>query len=540
MALDGSFANASSLEKVNKMLDDLIVKIGQPNENGNHPFLSEDGVFRLSANIDEVKATVETLFKDPTLLLTNNLNQKPILAAHVMKNAVKDDRVKIDPKASQIFKDLVEEYAALPREAQDANGGFYKVLIDRLIQNNLLEEAKLVHNLLNLSHLVVKQDQFDRKEKSLRKSQMTTDAISKIIIPNLIHRFIDSDPITEINTQNKTIAMMMRTIDKSAAENNAAFTKRFDVERPNEASTLAKHYEKLSQEPPKAESPTVSSVTPTVSADTKKPSLFSRAVSWLKESGKKVLNFFKGLFSKKEKAKGPTPMEHLDQVTKNEDSVPLDVSLQKDRVKGPAGRRLPTRNRGGQTEAPTVNPVKVEAPTVTPVKVSAKLPDEIGPPTTPPPPPPISLEVGPPLTPPPPPPDQNPKIDAKPEVITPNTGRPLPMTPVITQNTGRPLPTLPVKPQTQAEIQTQVEQQLKEAERFGGEQGGIVAERKKDLEKANRPPIPERRPPSVISAPEIHEGGVNVKKLKDMFEKNDQQKGKKSEEDNSAKPKSNK
>ncbi len=511
------FANASSLEKVNKMLDILLQEIGQPNENGNHPFLSEDGIFRLSGNVEEVKTTMEALFSEPTSLSTNNVIQKPILAAHVMKNAIKDDRVKLDPKASQIFKDLTDEYAKLSRKEQDEKGDFFKILIDRLIQNNLLEEAKLVHNLMNLSYLVVTQSQLDSKEKSLRKSQMSTDAISKIILPNIIHRFIDSDPITELDYQNRTIAFMMRTVDKAVDQSNADFTKHFDIERPNEASTLAKKYEQLSQEPAKKPAKTESL---TVSSDTKKPSLFSRAASflkdtgsrvfsWLKETGKKVLSFITGFFTKKDKAiSGPTPMEHLDQATKNNDSTHLDVSVQRDRVKGPAGRRLPTKRNAGQTDAPTVAPVKAI---------------DIGPPTTPPPAPPTSLDVGPPLTPPPPPPKQ--------ADVSPNVGRPLPKPPIA---------------KTPAQAREEVNQQLKEAERFGGERGGIVAERKQEIEKAeslnHTPSVPERRPPSMISAPEIQEGGVNVKKLKDMFEKKEQEKAKKEEalKGNPSKPKGSK
>lgn len=486
MALDSAkpttviFANASSLEKSNKMLDVLLESVGQPNETGNHPFLSEDGVLRLSGNSEEVKETLETLFAEPTLLTADNINQKPIVMAHVIKNAIKDERVTIDPKAREIFKDLVEEYSS---QQQDENA-FFKILIDRLIQNNLLEEAKMVHNWMTLSYMVVKQNQLDTQQKSVRKSQMATDAVSRVVLPNIIHKFIDSDPITEIQYQNRTQSMMMKAIDNAVAGNNTDFTKRFDIERPNEASVLEKKYNKLSQEPAKIQMPSASSDVKKANQNqlllTKVVSfakdLFKGAISWLRTTAKGAFNFISGILEKRKKIQitekqntQVTPLEHLDQAAPSNESVRPDISVQKNRAKGPEGRRLPTRRKE-----------------ITPMKTANETGIDVPPPSTPPPPPPIQQDE-------------------------------------LNQAVNVELP-------AQAKVQEEIKQR-----------GGIVSERKKEIEKAENlarsPSTPERRPPSMISAPEIQEGGVNVKKLRDMFEKKEQERAAK---EKPTKPKSTK
>ncbi|MCS5712014.1 RhoGAP domain-containing protein [Candidatus Berkiella aquae] len=267
MVDDISLAKATALEKANYVLEQVIEYA-----EGNDNFVMEEGIFRLSGEVPQIDELYQRMKADPTVV--NFQDEEKFIQQHhnvtgLLKRFVRDDNMQWSDEAAQILK---EELTSQQFDFEKA--------IKQLLENNHLEEAKMLHNVLYIGRLISLQSDHNK---------MSPHNMFLIFNPLLI-KMAKIDVALEMEL-SKAASVSTKTdsmgFHKQNAEGKSIYGKTFDETHPDAAAKISQQHKEI---PNRQVTPTTK---PKASSGFNLGSLLKSAGNWLtKIALPAVKNFF--------------------------------------------------------------------------------------------------------------------------------------------------------------------------------------------------------------------------------------------------------
>ncbi|MBI2792900.1 MAG: hypothetical protein HYX61_13200 [Gammaproteobacteria bacterium] len=248
-----SFAEASPLQKSNQIIEQglsVIHNAGNPNSPGVNSILSVNGIFRQSSKEMETAAFYAKMKKDPTansLVNSGSFKDDGMQVAGVLKKAMTD----VPVWEGRPLEILLENLDIDPVTKEKGNKPIdLKNCIEELIQAGYMEEAKLLHNLMHVSYLVVVNSEKNKATAYNMAAQFFAPQLDRIINvnPNTMEEAAKMGLSAYARSAKTTedILGINRTESTKNGEEKS-FAQTFDQKYPKAANELAHQYKSISQ-----------------------------------------------------------------------------------------------------------------------------------------------------------------------------------------------------------------------------------------------------------------------------------------------------
>jgi hypothetical protein len=180
---------ANMTEKYNSMLEQVLYHIHSFDApNGGNSFLEEEGTLRQSGNQEHMNIMMSGMISDPTKNSLEKYKEYTLFThtvAGLVKKGLREWNVDWSDEANASFKEFLN----------NPSMSFYDLTQD-LMKKNAVEEARILHNLLHMCHIVL---QHQSKNKMGANNIHTTFAPSLAIF---VKQRLALDPSTQASAYN--------------------------------------------------------------------------------------------------------------------------------------------------------------------------------------------------------------------------------------------------------------------------------------------------------------------------------------------------
>ncbi len=214
---------ANRLQKVNQILTQEIAYF-----TADAARLETDGLLRVQGNDNLVNPIAVQMLDDPLakpLSSFKEIQNEPNDVIGVFKKAVKDP-AGFSPEAIEVIAKLLVEDNTLTSDG----------IIQALIAQNALEEAKMLHNMLHLGFLVAQKQE---------KNRMIPSNVAVVLGPWIAN--ITDNPMMGFNSQLKV--NLTHFIEKALKDKDNKLTQSFDNAYPEQAKILQESYKQSPKTP---------------------------------------------------------------------------------------------------------------------------------------------------------------------------------------------------------------------------------------------------------------------------------------------------
>jgi hypothetical protein len=358
-------AKATPLEKANVVLEKVI-----DYAQGSKTFLSAVGIFRQSGDSTIVDGMYSKVDADPALLQLENEKQFSVIEHNVtglLKRFILDDKMQWSDEAAAIL------HKELNEKLDDRTFEFdFKSVIEKLIEKDQLEEAKMLHNILYMAYLV--------SQKS-ETNKMPSHNMFQTYAPWLAGMSKANDGLFMMLTlAAKPVTLQNLDALGLYKEGAPVYSKTFDQTYPKPAEKIAKEHanitSRVDRQPKAAPETSVKATSDETVTSTKLELAIKGLTDWLKQKAipaiinfftKKIPGWIRQFTGAKEKSVNPPPTLPIDKIV---DVPPTKPAWQ--RGDTPTLQRNPNIVMGSQVRGPLPSEPPQESPPPAPVQSEVK------------------------------------------------------------------------------------------------------------------------------------------------------------------------